>query len=292
MRIEVKPGNYILAVSGGVDSMVLLDLLSNLPGLEIVVAHFDHGIRPESSKDERFVRRAVTKYGLAYESGSLGLGARASEAAARGARYDFLASVKAKHQADYIITAHHQDDLIETALINLLRGTGRRGLYAISANPKVLRPLLGHSKKQILRYAKQHNIEWAEDPTNSQEDYLRNYLRINIMPKLTASQRGQIISNSDKVAKIDGLIQHGLTDIESMIFSGNELDRSLFAALPTEIGNELLLKRFRSLDVLDIDKRTITRINANIRTGRQSQEYPVKDGLKLKLTDKAALFTR
>lgn len=112
------------------------------------------------------------------------------------------------------------------------------------------------------------------------------------MPKLTARQRAQIIGNSDKVAKIDSFIQQELTDIESKMFKQNDLDRSRFAALPTEVGNELLLRRFRSLDVRDIDKRAIIRINANIRTGRQNMEYPVKDGLKLKLTDKTARFTR
>src|SRR5579884_1275816 len=104
MRIAVEPGKYTLAASGGVDSMVLLDLLSNLPGVELIVAHFDHGIRPGSSIDEQFVRQAIKNYDLPFEHGRGNLGAQASEAAARDARYEFLRSVKRKHGAAAIIT--------------------------------------------------------------------------------------------------------------------------------------------------------------------------------------------
>src|SRR4051812_31887046 len=115
MKVKVPRGKYILAVSGGVDSMVLLDLLARKPGIELVVAHFDHGIRPDSKKDEVLVRKAAASYGVAFEPGQGNLGPAASEATARQARYHFLDEVLTKHQALKIITAHHQDDAIETA---------------------------------------------------------------------------------------------------------------------------------------------------------------------------------
>lgn len=292
VKINLSAGKYILAVSGGVDSMVLLDLLSSLPGVELVVAHFEHGIRPDSSKDGEFVSQAAAKYGLKYEVSFGRLGSDSSEDKARQARYDFLRSLVSKHGADAIVTAHHQDDLIETALINLLRGTGRRGLYSISANPGVIRPLLGHSKQEIIAYARQNAIEWKEDPTNSQEVYLRNYVRKNIMPNLSDNQRGQIIGNSDKVAEIDTIIQREIVDIEKSVFDKDELDRSLFSALPSEIGSELLIRRFREMGIADIDRKTINRINANIRTGGHNRSHPVKDGVKLELTYKTARFSR
>jgi tRNA(Ile)-lysidine synthase len=292
MDVKLPNGRYVLAVSGGVDSMVLLDLLSKLPGLELVVAHFDHGIRPDSNADEKFVRQAAAKYGLSYESAKGRLGAGASEAAARAARYKFLSDTASKYQSKAIITAHHQDDLIETVLINLLRGTGRRGLFSIKDNPDIIRPLLGSSKKEITDYAKQHQVKWREDSTNQNQDYLRNYIRHNIINKLTDDQRRKILENADKVAKIDGLIQRELDGIESELFKQDRLDRSRFALLPAEIGNELLLRRFKSLGITDIDHKTIDRINTSIRTSRHNQVHPVKNGVTVKLTTDTASFGR
>src|SRR5665213_4424111 len=108
MRIEVLPGKYALAVSGGVDSMALLDMLAKKPGVNLVVAHFNHGIRGDSGHDEKLVKQAAAAYGLIFELGAARLGKGASEAAAREARYDFLNRVMKKHQADAIISAHHQ----------------------------------------------------------------------------------------------------------------------------------------------------------------------------------------
>src|SRR5438270_2251525 len=118
MKVNVPPGRYVLAVSGGVDSMVLLDLLAKLPGLELVVAHFNHGIRPESVNDEELVANRAKRLNLPLELGYASLGQGASEATARQARYQFLEAVQKKYKAKAIITAHHQDDWIETAVIN------------------------------------------------------------------------------------------------------------------------------------------------------------------------------
>ena len=127
LDITVKPGRYVLAVSGGVDSMVLLNLLQQQPDVQLTIAHFDHGIRTDSADDRRLVQAAARFYGLpvVYHEGQLG--ADASEATARQARYEFLRTVRLVANAKAIITAHHQDDVLETAILNMLRGTGRRG---------------------------------------------------------------------------------------------------------------------------------------------------------------------
>src|SRR6185436_20114617 len=127
MKISVRPGKYVVAVSGGVDSMVLLDLLRQKPKLELVVAHFDHGIREDSAQDRKLVQRIAKAYGLPFVHAKGNLGPKAGEALAREARYAFLRQVQADHDAKAIITAHHQDDMLKTAIMNLLRGTGRRG---------------------------------------------------------------------------------------------------------------------------------------------------------------------
>lgn len=165
---------YVVAVSGGVDSVVLLDLLTRQTNMELIVAHFDHGIRDDSANDARFVAELAKKYGLKFESRREELGKYASEELARDRRYDFLRSVAKKHNAK-LITAHHADDVIESIAINLSRGTGWRGLAVLDSD--IFRPLTHMSKSEILNYAKRHNLKWHEDSTNTSDAYLRNRIR-------------------------------------------------------------------------------------------------------------------
>ncbi len=168
---------YVIAVSGGVDSVVLLDMVAQeIAPYNLVVAHFDHGIRPESAKDEVFVRDLAKRYGLGYETAREELGAGASEELARERRYAFLRDVAARYQATTIMTAHHRDDLVETIAINLSRGTGWRGL-AVLDSLDIERPLLDKTKAELIEYAQQNLLEWHEDVTNADTMYLRNDLR-------------------------------------------------------------------------------------------------------------------
>ena len=146
MKLELEPGVYVVAVSGGVDSMVLLDLLRRQKDLKLVVAHLDHGIRSDSDLDRQLVQQVASKHGLAFVYNTAQLGPGASEALARKARYNFLRRVQLATNATAIVTAHHQDDLIETAILNLLRGTGRKGLSSLGDDKHLRRPLLHVSK--------------------------------------------------------------------------------------------------------------------------------------------------
>jgi len=169
---------YIVAVSGGVDSVVLLDMLVHQGEHELIVGHFDHGIRDDSAADARFVEELAKKYELPYETKREELGANASEEIARERRYDFLDQLAKKHNAQ-VVTAHHHDDLLETIAINSTRGTGWRGL-AVLGNANVARPLLAYTKSQLYDYALSHNLEWVEDETNQSQQYLRNQIRKKI----------------------------------------------------------------------------------------------------------------
>lgn len=166
---------YVVAVSGGVDSVVLLDMLVKKGEDELIVAHFDHGIRPESDADARFVEALASKYGLKFETKREELGKSASEELARERRYDFLRDVAHRHSAR-IVTAHHGSDMIESIAINLTRGTGWRGL-AVLNDKTVFRPLLYLAKSDIHEYALRHRLEWVEDETNNSDVYLRNRIR-------------------------------------------------------------------------------------------------------------------
>lgn len=167
-----------MAVSGGVDSVVLLDMLARGDD-RIIVAHVDHGIRPESAADARFVKALAAKYRLPYCETRLKLGANASEERARTARYDFLYEIAAEHNA-HIVTAHHQDDLIGSIAINFTRGTGWRGLSVLN-RARINRPLLGLTKSKLYEYALKHRLEWVEDDTNRSSKYLRNRLRASTL---------------------------------------------------------------------------------------------------------------
>lgn len=169
---------YVVAVSGGVDSVVLLDMLMTAGGHEVVVAHFDHGIRANSDRDAAFVAALAERYGVPYESRREELGPKASEATARERRYEFLRSIAKKHEAT-LATAHHRDDVIETIAINLTRGTGWRGL-AVLGDGSIARPLTGHAKRELYDYAVSHHLEWVEDETNATDAYLRNRLRAKL----------------------------------------------------------------------------------------------------------------
>ncbi len=290
MDMKIPKGRYILAVSGGVDSMVLFDLLSNLPEISLVVAHFNHGIRPDSGEDEKLVAGAAAVLGLPFEAGRGELGAGTSEETARRARYEFLNMVRAKYGAGALITAHHQDDLIETAIINLLRGTGRRGIAAISSNKNVLRPLLPYSKKEISSYAKKSKLQWRDDPTNDNQDYLRNYVRHKLVSKMSVEQRREFLDNLKNITERGAEIDDELARLSPLLRRSRLIDRSKFSALPAELGNEVLIHWLRQNDLRDFDKRTIDRLNVALRTAKSNSRHHIKKNLSLQIGQKTARF--
>lgn len=168
---------YLVAVSGGVDSVVLLDALAQTSH-DIIVAHVDHGIREDSGDDARFVEALAVSYGRPFVTTRLALGAHASEERARDARYAFLYEQAKVHDA-IIVTAQHLDDLVETVVLNLERGTGWRGL-TVMARAGIWRPFLEVPKRMLYDYALRHHLEWVEDSTNRSQSYQRNRLRVRL----------------------------------------------------------------------------------------------------------------
>lgn len=180
-----------VAVSGGVDSMVLLKLLQQV-GMEIAVLHCNFNLRnDESDGDQDFIKKYCQTHNIAFfetnfpaknyaETNKLSI-----QVAARKLRYDWFYDMLSLHFYDYVLTAHHLDDCLETFLINLSRGTGLDGLLAIPVlNGKVVRPLLPFSRNQITAYAADNQVEWREDSSNESDHYLRNKIRHKIVPEL------------------------------------------------------------------------------------------------------------
>src|SRR2546427_5956330 len=154
-RLLGEPGVALVAVSGGADSVALLDLLHTLTpelGLSLVVAHVDHGIRSDSGTVARAVGELAERYELPFEVGELTLGPDATETVARRARYAWLGEVQRRHGARYLVTAHHRDDQVETILLRLLKGSAPAGLAGIPARRRggLPRPALPLPQNAIL----------------------------------------------------------------------------------------------------------------------------------------------
>jgi tRNA(Ile)-lysidine synthase len=179
-------GPWVVAVSGGLDSVVLLNLLrfAATQRAELVVAHFDHRMRPGSGEDAEWVSGLAHGWGLDVRVGTAAAPLR-SEADARDARYRFLEDVRAEVAAALVVTAHHADDQAETVLFRILRGTGRAGLVGIPARRgHYFRPLLGFWRTELEAYARRVRLAWREDPTNVSLHYARNALRHRVVPDI------------------------------------------------------------------------------------------------------------
>jgi len=179
----------VLAVSGGPDSAALLDLMHELGpelGLAVVVAHADHGIRPDSAATAAMVRTLADRYGLACEVGSLALGPAASETTARQARLAWLRAVQQRHAARFLVTAHHRDDQVETILQRLLRGSAPAGLAGMPSRGRggLVRPLLPFTREELAAHAAARGLATHDDPANRDPRHLRSWLRHAIVPAL------------------------------------------------------------------------------------------------------------
>lgn len=275
MRISVGAGTYVVAVSGGVDSMVLLDLMRRRPGAKLIVAHYDHGIRSDSERDRRLVQTTARKHHLPFVHDQGNLGPYASEAAARDARYAFLRRVQEVTGAKAILTAHHQDDVLETAIINLMRGSGRRGLTSLRSTDGILRPLLPYNKEQIRDYAHNHAVAWHEDTTNQDDSYLRNYIRLRVLPKFTDGQKAQLGILIDQLADINDQLDGHLINMLHVQPAHDELDRQWFIHLPHDVSKEVLHAWLRRHGVKNISKRTIERLLVAMKTAKPGAKIDV-----------------
>ena len=285
--VGLKKGKHVLAVSGGVDSMVLLDIVINsIDSKNIIVAHVDHGIREESDHERRFVAEFARARQLAFESTALALGSDTSEATARAARYEFLRGVAKKHEAQHIVTAHHQNDVLETMVMNVLRGTGRRGLITLRSYDVMLRPLLGTTKAQLYEYAVRQRLEWIEDETNKSENYMRNRVRMRLLPQAMTKDSKfseKLMKLRADITKYDNKIDI-LCEKINLLYTTKEdgrlsLTRQKFIMLPPEVRKELIMHILRSsgVELMNIGSSDVLRIEHFICTSKPAKEYsPVK----------------
>lgn len=287
MDITLLPGTYIVAVSGGVDSMALLDALATQyaqsPHVRLIVAHYDHGIRIDSALDRRLVQMVAERHGLSYiyDEGKLGPGA--SEEMARDARYAFLRRVREASKAQAIITAHHQDDVLETAIHNILRGTNRRGLTSLKSIDGIVRPLLKVPKHDLLTYARGRKLQWNEDSTNNDMAYKRNYIRHAIVPRLGESEKARLINILETLVSINAEIDALTINYLHTQPQRDLLDRKRFILLPHAVAREVLAAWFRSHGLAAYDQRMLERLVVAAKTFAAGKRADVYDGYQLEI---------
>ncbi|HJR15717.1 MAG TPA: tRNA lysidine(34) synthetase TilS [Gemmatimonadales bacterium] len=186
--LNLPSGTALVAVSGGPDSVALLDLLfqtQDLHRLDLVVAHVDHGIHPESVRVVEQVRALAGTYRLPVHVGCLALGPGASETQARAARYAWLEALRADLGARIIFTAHHADDQVETVLMRVLVGSGLAGLAGIApVRGHLIRPLLSVRRMELVDYLEDAGLTAWLDPANVDPRHLRSWIRTELLPAL------------------------------------------------------------------------------------------------------------
>ena len=269
---------YLVAVSGGVDSVVLLDQLVKAGEHELIVAHFDHGIRDDSAADARFVEALAAYYHLPFVSAREELGKQASEELARDRRYAFLREMAQKHQAT-IMAAHHADDVIETIAINLIRGTGWRGV-AVMRSSDVARPLLHMTKQQIRDYAIEHRLEWVEDSTNSSSDYLRNRVRQKIAAQMIDKEKQAVLAIWRKQLDLRVSIER---ELRSYVQLG-EYSRYFITLIEDKVAVELLRALVIAAANRGPTRPQLERALLAIKTARPHTSYEIGDGVTLRFT--------
>lgn len=221
----------LLAVSGGVDSMVMCDLF-NENKIPFSIAHCNFGLRGiESIEDEEFVKKIAKEYDVDiyiknFDGEKIKNSKKSIQLIARELRYDWFNYLCEEDNFTKVALAHHMNDCIETTILNLCRGTGITGLSnMLNSNHKIIRPLILSTKQEIIDYANSKNVKWREDSSNAKNDYRRNIIRNKVMPILKSmnpSLESTFASSMDRINQVNYLWIEHLKTLKSKFFSKKE----------------------------------------------------------------------
>ena len=308
-----KNSKIILGVSGGPDSVCMLDIFSRIKktySLELRIVHVNYGLRgKDSERDEKFVRDLASKYGLEIEvlnvaaennskvepltsrKKSLRLNLKPgsikmpSENELRNIRYDFFEKIRQDNKFDLIAIAHNLDDQAETFLMRLLRGSGLEGLSAMKyKNASIIRPLLGTTRKEILDYLKKEKLKHRTDKTNKTGLFLRNRVRNNLLPLLekdfNPNIKKTLFDSTLAIAEDFSLLQE-LT--EKAYPKNGELSVSKLTKLHPALQKRVLLRAIaeKKLDKKDVRSSHIEEILKVINSTKGKNQVVVFKGLKM-----------
>ena len=223
-----KECNFVLAISGGVDSMVLANLFL-INNLNFSIAHCNFQLRgKESDDDELFIKKWCSEkdiklYNKKFSTEDYCKNNKLTiQMGARELRYEWFRELIDKEKHDFIVTAHHIDDQLETFIINSIRGTGIDGLVGIPDKiNKIIRPLLMSSKDQIIEYSKVNKINYREDSSNDKEDYLRNKIRHSVIPYLKSDDDNVLLKFKTTIENLNStkiFVQKVISKVRDRVF--------------------------------------------------------------------------
>ena len=285
---KLNTKSIALAFSGGVDSVVLYHILIKL-GYSVTPIHFNHNMRKESIQEEEYIRNNIKNVEIGKCSHEI-----KSEKEARELRYSYFNKVMDKYNLNYLATGHHANDKVETFLMRLVKGTTLSGLTGMSfvsknnllTNKNIIRPLLNVKKRDIYKYAKDNNLVWFEDKTNSELTYERNRYRNKYIPQLEEENKlvvEHILTISDEISDALSFLKES---VESSY--NNQIKTNLFNQyyLPTTLFNnnkmfskELLIKLLSNIEYISISNKMFTEyilfIQENVPNSRMdlNKEY-------------------
>lgn len=275
----------IVALSGGADSVALLRILRTL-GYDCEAAHCNFHLRGvESDRDEMFVRKLCKAIGVPLHTVDFATEQYSTEKkisiemAARELRYQWFAEIKEKTRADVIAVAHHQDDSVETILLNLIRGTGINGLLGIRPkNGDIVRPLLCISRKEIIDYLQNAGQEYVTDSTNLQDEYTRNKIRLNLLPlmkEINPLVKEHIIDTSNYLNDVNQIYNKGIDEGKQRVIKKGNIR---IATLLNEPSPEALL--FEILYPLGFNTAQTKNILAMLK-GQTGKQFISKNGWRV-----------
>jgi tRNA(Ile)-lysidine synthase len=271
----------VLAVSGGIDSMVLLDAASRvIESRRLVIAAFDHGTGPAATTACALVADVCGRRGIECVCGRA-TGVLETEAELRAARWRFLRDVASARGAT-IATAHTLDDQLETVLMRVMRGAGARGIAALFAESGVERPLLSVARRAIVEYAARHGLQWIEDPSNSSLRFFRNRVRHELLPALLAVRPalgGELLALSARAAEWRRDVDHVVRDGVGVRSVADGLDVSARSiAELSDDGLAVVWPAAAALGGATLDRRAIARLATFTRSARVGARAPLAGG--------------
>ena len=286
-KLNIDKNKYlVVATSGGPDSMALLHML-NSNGFKVICAHVNHGLRLVSEEEYKFVENYAKVNNIIFEGMKIEgyKNNKFTENEAREKRYTFFEKVLNKYNTDILLTAHHGDDLIETVLMRLIRGSnlnGYKGFNKITnfKNFKIIRPLVFYTKKEIEEYIKSNKIPVVYDESNKSKKYTRNRIRLDILPILKKEEKNihkKILEYSEELNDINEYVNEVVKEKVNELYKNNKLDINNFNKLnkviKTKVLENILFNIYKN-DINIITKHHIEEILKIIESNNKKINLP------------------
>ncbi len=299
LKEKIEPNSsVIVATSGGPDSMALLTLINEIKkekNTQIICAHVNHKLRKESEEEAKMVKNYCTKNNIIFEYMTINKYEGNTENYARKQRYNFFDKLSEKYDAKYLLTAHHGDDLTETVIMRIIRGSSLKGYSGFSKETKkenyeILRPLIEKTKSEILTYVQKNNIPYAIDKTNSDDTYTRNRIRKYILPTLKKENKNvhlKFLEFSKTLTLYNNYIDKEVSKIIKNVYVDKKINIKEFQKQDYLIQIKIIYKIFSEIyqnEISNITMKNVEEILKIIYSTRPNIETSIPNKIKVTKT--------